>query len=106
MITESCWRLEFSENQQCFHQDCQPYLQKEDTNGYFTLLTDTTPKQCQAFIKFVRLHSGDFISKNEILSWRDDFLDKEFFISCNDCPSTFNVKMHGVRCPNCQTLNL
>lgn len=105
-MIKTLWRLEFSEQQQCFHQDCYPTRHEPYTNGYFTLLEYATSEECDAFVKFVRDHQGEYISKNEILSWRDDFLEKEFFISCNDCPVTFNVKMHGVRCPNCQTLNL
>jgi hypothetical protein len=72
-MTKTLWRLEFSEKQQCFHQDCYPTRHEPDTNSYFTLLEKATLKQCQDFIRFVRDHQGEFISKNEILSWKEQF---------------------------------
>jgi hypothetical protein len=78
MITQSLWRLEFSEQQQCFHQDSYPCRHEANSNGYFTLLENATAKQCQAFIKYIRAHEMDYISKNEILSWRDEYLNLIF----------------------------
>ena len=74
MITQSLWRLEFSEAQQCFHQDGYPTRWEANTNGYFTLLENATLQQCQAFIRYVRAHEMDYISKSAILSWRDEYL--------------------------------
>jgi hypothetical protein len=74
MITQSLWRLEFSEQQQCFHQDCYPTRHEPESNSYFTLLENATAQQCQAFIKYIRAYELDYISKNEILSWRDEYL--------------------------------
>jgi hypothetical protein len=74
MKTTSLWRLEFSEQQQCFHQDCYPTRHQPNTNSYFTLLENAKSSQCQDFIRFVRDHQGEYISKNEILSWREQFV--------------------------------
>jgi hypothetical protein len=74
MKTTSLWRLEFSELQQCFHQDCYPTRHQPNTNSYFTLLENAKSSQCQDFIRFVRDHQGEYISKNEILSWREQFV--------------------------------
>jgi hypothetical protein len=74
MILQSLWRLEFSEAQQCFHQDGYPTRWEANSNGYFTLLENATAQQCQDFIRYVRAQDLDYISKNEILSWRDEYL--------------------------------
>lgn len=105
MNLQNRWRLEFSEEQQCFHQDCEPFNNEPYTNGYFTLLENALTVHCQAFIKYVRDREGATISKNEILTWRDEFLSNEYFIQCTDCNVNFNAKMTGVKCPNCQTFN-
>jgi hypothetical protein len=73
-MSKSLWRLEFSEQQQCFHQDCYPTRHQPNTNSYFTLFENATAQQCQAFIKYIRANETDYISQNEILSWRDNFL--------------------------------
>ena len=73
-MSKSLWRLEFSEQQQCFHQDCYPTRHQPNTNSYFTLFENATAQQCQAFIKYIRANETDYILKNEILSWRDEYL--------------------------------
>jgi hypothetical protein len=78
MITESLWRLEFSENQQCFFQSAYPARWEANSDGYFTLLENATAKQCQDFIRYIRAHELEYISKNEILFWRDKFINTLF----------------------------
>ena len=72
-MTKTLWRLEFSEEQQCFHQDCYPTRHEAFTNGYFLILENATSRQCQDFIRYVRDHQGEYISINEILSWKEHF---------------------------------
>jgi hypothetical protein len=75
MITQSLWRLEFSEQQQCFHQDSYPCRHEANSNGYFTLLENATAQQCQDFIRYIRAHELKYISKDDILFWIDIFLN-------------------------------
>jgi hypothetical protein len=75
-MSKTLWRLEFSENQQCFHQDSYPCRHEANSNGYFTLLENATLQQCQDFIRSIRAHELEYISKNEILFWRDKFITK------------------------------
>jgi len=74
MITQSLWRLEFSEAQQCFHQDGYPTRWEANSNGYFTLLENATAQQCQDFIRYVRAQDLEYISQNEIEFMRNNYL--------------------------------
>lgn len=105
MNLQTRWRLEFSEAQQCFHQDCEPFNHDPYSNGYFTLLENALTIHCQAFIRYVRERQSEYISENEILSWRDTFITDNYFIECKDCKVNFNAKFIGVQCPHCQTNN-
>lgn len=105
-MNETLWNLEYSEQQQCFHQDSIPLRHEPGSNGYATILQNQTLQTCQAFIKYIRTVSPGFNSIMDIDNYAHYFNNCEFFLSCTDCEVNFNAKEHGVKCPNCQTFNI
>ena len=105
-MNQTLWNLEYSEQQQCFHQDCEPLRHEPGSNGYATIMQNQTLQTCQAFIKYIRIESPGFNSYRDIKDYAHYFATSEFFLCCSDCEVNFNAKEHGVRCPNCQTFNI